>query len=273
LAGLSLRAALALECGSATTSTLTACDEHPLTGRTGPTLRLGSLVAYASIGRYARSPTLGERYGTSSFVRGDPRLKPEIGETLDLGARFHERQWFGLWLSAAGFARRAERLIVFTRTAQGYVVPENRESARVLGLELGVGASPLSGLDFDAGVALTDARDTSPTRRTVNDVLPFQPRLAFSSGLSFARELDLGPFDSVLVGARYVHQASRYADAAGKEVMPEQGALEVVGESELLRRALVVRLRLDNAFDQRRFDVVGFPLPGTSMYASLEARL
>jgi iron complex outermembrane receptor protein len=107
----------------------------------------------------------------------------------------------------------------------------------------------------------------------VNDVLPFQPRLVLSSGLSFTHELAPGTVDSLLVAARYVHQASRYADAAGLEVIPEQGALELVGEAELLQRAVVMRLRLDNAFDQNRFDVVGFPLPGTSLYAALEARL
>jgi vitamin B12 transporter len=103
-------------------------------------------------------------------------------------------------------------------------------------------------------------------------VLPFQPRLVFSPGIAYASSLDFESVDRVALYARYVHQASRYADRAGLAVIPAQGNLELGGEAELFH-ALVARVRVNNALDQNRFDVVGFPLPGTSLFASLEARL
>jgi vitamin B12 transporter len=268
----SFRGVAAFECTSASETRLAACSEHPFTGRFGPSLRTGKLVAFANVARSARSPTLGERFGMSPVVRGNPRLDSERAVGVDAGVRLHDAAGIGLWLGASGFVRWTSELIVFSRTAQGYVVPENRERARVLGTELDLGAEPLPGLRLDAALTLTDARDTSPTRSTVNDVLPFQPRLVFSPGIAYASSLDFESVHRIALYARYVHQASRYADRAGLAVIPAQGNLELGGEAALLH-ALVARLRVDNALDQNRFDVVGFPLPGTSLFASLEARL
>jgi vitamin B12 transporter len=270
---LSLRALVAVECTSASTSSLEPCPEHPLSGRVGPSFRAGKLTAFANAGRYARSPTLGERFGMSAVVRGNPRLDSESGTSVDVGARFHDSGRLGIWLSGAAYARWARSLIVFTRTAQGYVVPENRDRARMLGLELALGAAPVDGLNFDVTLSLADARDTSESRFTVNDVLPFQARLMFAPGVSYTRTLRRSIVDGVKLVAHYVHQSSRYADGAGLAVIPEQGNLELQGELEFLRRQSALRVRVDNLLDQRRFDVVGFPLPGTTFFASFEARL
>jgi vitamin B12 transporter len=270
---LSLRALLAVECTSASTSSLEPCPEHPLSGRLGPSFRAGKLTAFANAGRYARSPTLGERFGMSAVVRGNPRLDSESGTSVDVGARFHDSGRPGIWLSGAAFARWARSLIVFTRTAQGYVVPENRDRARLLGLELALGAAPVDGLNLGASLSLTDARDTSESRFTVNDVLPFQSRLQFAPGVSYTHTVRRSFVDAVKLVAHYVHQSSRYADGAGLAVIPEQGNLELQGELAFLRWQSALRVRVDNVFDQQRFDVVGFPLPGTTFFASFEARL
>jgi vitamin B12 transporter len=163
-------------------------------------------------------------------------------------------------------------LIVFSRTAQGYIVPENRERSRTLGAELELGAEPVQGLRLDASLTLTDARDTTAERVTANDVLPFLPRLVFSPGVAYARSLDFESVDRVALYARYVHQASRYADRAGLAVIPEQDSLEVGGEADF-SGFVTARVRVENVLDQNRFDVVGFPLPGTTVFASFEARL
>jgi iron complex outermembrane receptor protein len=73
--------------------------------------------------------------------------------------------------------------------------------------------------------------------------------------------------------ARHVYQSSRYADLAGLAVIPEQHTFDVDGSVATLGGALVLRARVVNVFDAARFDVVGFPLPGRSLFVSLEARL
>ena len=268
-----LRALLAVDCTSASSGRLEPCSEHPVSGRLGPTFRAGNLVAYANLGRYSRSPTLGEWFGMSAVVRGNPRLESEHGTIVELGAQLEHSSSLNLSLGAAAFARWTNSLIVFARAAQGYVVPENRDRARLLGLEVALGASLSTHLRADLALSVSDARDTSEHRFTVNDVLPFQSRLVFAPGLSYSRPLEGSWLNEFQVALRYVQQSSRYADAAGLAVIPEQGNLELLGAIELFRRGLAIRVRIDNVFDQRRFDVVGFPLPGTTAFASFEARL
>jgi iron complex outermembrane receptor protein len=70
----------------------------------------------------------------------------------------------------------------------------------------------------------------------------------------------------------WTHQSSRFADAAGLAVIPEQNSLD----AELLARTddqtWALRVRAVDVLDETRFDVVGFPLPGRSFFLSLEAK-
>jgi hypothetical protein len=83
-----------------------------------------------------------------------------------------------------------------------------------------LGAEPLPGLRLDASLTLTDARDTTGRRATANDVLPFLPRLVFSPGVTYGRSLNVAGIERVALSARYIHQASRYADRAGLAFAP-----------------------------------------------------
>jgi iron complex outermembrane receptor protein len=104
-----------------------------------------------------------------------------------------------------------------------------------------------------------------------NDILPFASRLVLAprllvttgerSGSALARadaSLDL------------IHVSNRFADAAGLIVIPQQSTLGLSAAVTWLSGALVTRARLANAFDADRFDIVGYPLPGRSLYVSAE---
>jgi iron complex outermembrane receptor protein len=68
----------------------------------------------------------------------------------------------------------------------------------------------------------------------------------------------------------YVHQSSRYADPAGLELIPAQGSLDIELEAHLSADRINLRTRASNLLGQSRFDVIGYPLPGRSLAASLE---
>jgi vitamin B12 transporter len=97
--GVSIRPLGALECHDTNASVATGavtlpndsagCDQLEPTGRLGVLGAFGELSAFAAAGRYVRVPTLGELYGTSVVVRGNPRLESESGTTLDAGGALH----------------------------------------------------------------------------------------------------------------------------------------------------------------------------------------
>jgi iron complex outermembrane receptor protein len=70
-----------------------------------------------------------------------------------------------------------------------------------------------------------------------------------------------------------LHQSSRYADPAGLIVIPAQTSFDLELEQGLLRDQIKARARLHNLFDAPAFDVVGYPLPGRSVYVSMETTL
>jgi iron complex outermembrane receptor protein len=150
----------------------------------------------------------------------------------------------------------------------------NVGEARVHGVEIEAGAGFLRHFAADAAVTALDARDRTPERMTRNDILPHRSRLVVAlavrattgpTGYPFAEELSLG--------AHHVYQASRYADLAGLKVIPEQHSLDIDASVRTLDGMAALRARMVNALDTRRWDVVGFPLPGRSFFVSLEATL
>ncbi len=272
-AGFSVNGTAAVRCYDTATGELEACSELVPEGRVGATFDAGFGSFYANLGHYNRLPTLAELHGASQLVRGNDALVPEAGDSAELGARFAGLRRAGdpsLWLDVSAFARRSTELITYVRSAQGYLSPVNRESSRTTGGEITLGASPLAGLEGSVGVSVVDARDTSPDRKTTNDVLPFVSRATASALASYTLRFE-GFVNAAGVSARGIYQSSRYADPAGLGVIPAQTTVDLEALVRLIERRVTARGRIANLFDAERFDVVGFPLPGRSGFFSLEA--
>jgi vitamin B12 transporter len=248
------------------------CEHFEPTGRVGVGLRGKAYTLFANVSRYQRQPTLGELYGAGILVRGNAQLRPELGLAADAGARGVLR--LGPWklhAESSAFLRGASDLVTYARAAQGYVVPVNVGRARVAGLELGLGARGFEHVEVGCNVTLLDPRDTTASRRLQNDFLPFMSRLVVTPRLLVTTgELTGRTLRSADLSADLTYLSNRFADAAGLIVIPAQTTLGVAGAASWLSSRFVTRLRVANVLDTQRFDIVGYPLPGRSVYASLE---
>lgn len=280
----SLSALGALRCFDTGQSDLTACDEKAPDAQATLAYSPGDFSVSATGGHYYRIPTLSELFGSSLLVRGNPKLTVERGRSAEAVVRY-QRSRSGLdpsfWVELSPFARVSESLIVYVRSAQGYLLPRNLGSARTLGLEFSSGGRPLSGVLLEGHLSLLDPRDTSPDRVVNNDVLPFRSR-----AVGFARaevEIPLRALSERYprIGSQVSYQSSRYADPAGLGVIPAQSSwdatLEVPisigpGHVDLKEGGALVlwRTRAANLLGAERFDVIGYPLPGRSLFTSLE---
>lgn len=265
---------LAAQCRATQPGSAGCADVEP-TGRLGVGFRAPRFTAFANLGRYQRVPALGELYGAGIVVRGNPQLRSELGVAVDAGARgeLSLAESVGLRAAVSAFVRRAEDLITYVRAAQGYVVPINVGAARVSGLELALGADALRHLSFDCNVSLLDPRNTTEGRRLVNDILPYMSRLVVAPRfLVTTGELAGRALRRAELALDLTYLSSRYADAAGLIVIPEQTTLNLSASASWLEGAFVTRARVVNVLDTQRFDVVGYPLPGRSFYLSAEVR-
>lgn len=272
---LTLRPVASLECHDTTSGSGVSCDALEPAGRLSALASFSDFAVFASAGRYARLPTLGELHGISVAVHGNPRLKSETGVTLDAGARYTRRlagEAAPLHVALSAYTRSASELVTFVRSGAGYVVPINVGAARVQGVELEAGAG--FGRYFSAQLSLTalDARDRSEGRLERNDILPFQSRLIAAPSLR-ASTREASQLGRASIGARLLYQSNRFVDRAGLAVVPEQYDIDADVALESRDEALALRLRVANVLDRARWDVVGFPLPGRSVFASVEARL
>jgi iron complex outermembrane receptor protein len=248
------------------------CEELEPTGRLGAGFRGKGYTLFANLSRYQRQPTLGELYGVGVLVRGNAGLRPEQGLAADIGARALSRLGpVALHAESSAFVRSASELVTYARAAPGYVVPVNVGRARVAGLELGVGARAFEHIELGCNVSLLDPRDTTAGRRLDNDFLPFMSRLVLAPRLLLTTgELAGNALKRADLSADVSYLSNRFADAAGLIVIPDQTTLGLSGAASWFSGVVVTRVRLANVLDAQRFDVVGYPLPGRSVYASLE---
>jgi iron complex outermembrane receptor protein len=227
----------------------------------------------ASAARYGRVPTLGELYGISGAARGNPELRTENGYVFDLGAkgRIPLGQTSVAYGEAFGFARFVDDLIAFRRASLSYLRAFNVGESRTFGVETQLGVSPWSFLLLEVNATFLDARDVSPEGNSTQ--LPFRsrlvlaPRIEVRSGRVPALRLDRARLE-----VRYVYQSNRTADPAGLIRIPEQGSLDVEAELTHFGGAWSVRAFAQNLFDQPRFDLIGYPLPGRAFFVSAEWR-
>ncbi len=242
-------------------------------GRVGLRVKWGAVEVRSNVGRYARVPTLGELYGVSALVRGSSALVPERGLSSDLGARW-EAQLGPLrtYIDAFGFARHVSGLIAYRRSSLGAVQPYNVGSARLLGAEFEAGAEWQRHVRSLLSLTLLDPRDTTGSRNLSNDLVPYQSRALGSVLLEGYLEPGLRPLQRAGVDARLSYRGSRLADPAGLLVLPASTELDL-GATLLCGGAsqLSTRLAVDDVFDARHFDFIGYPVPGRSWHLALEA--
>jgi len=271
-----LRALGSAECHGTSQSGAELCDSAEPSGRAGIQVGRGRVMGLANAGRYARVPTLGELYGTSALVRGNPELVPEHGVGVDAGVRLSSGRWRsirGAWIDAFAFARWSDDLVAWRRSGLGYIRPYNVGSARVMGLEALAAIEPAGWLRAEVAATMMDPRDLTSSRMQVNDILPFRSRLVLSPALECRTDRwRAAGVDRASALVRWTWQSSRYADEAGLVVIPSQGTVDVELEVRLLSERLSLRGRAANITDQRRFDLIGYALPGRAWYGTMEAR-
>jgi len=244
-----------------------------------PTARLGVravpatwLTLLANASRAIRAPTLGELFGTSPIVRGNPDLVREEALGGDVGARVSgEAGPVRGELEVFGFARASGDLIAFQRSSLGIVRPFNVASARTLGLEAYGALRLFRHVELACALTLLDPRDTSPDRLPSNDLLPYQSQVVVAPALTgWVSPQPQGVVSRLAAGTRLVWRSERVADRAALVRIPEQASWDVDLSASLFGGRLALRVAAKNLLDQRVFDVVGFPLAGRSFHGTIE---
>ncbi len=276
IAPLELLAAGGVEChGTAGPGRSDACGVLAPTGRIGARLEVTpELALLSNLSRNVRVPTLGELYGVSATISGNPALESETAWSADAGLRAASAApGLALGADVVGFARFARDLVAYRRSGLGVIRPYNVAEGRALGLESSAYADALRHLRWESSVTLLDPRDVTPGRTISNDLVPFRSRLVSVQRVEIYARRPLSSVARVAAGATWKYRSSQVADAAGLVIIDQEHVVDFDVATELWRGGFALRAALENAFDAPRFDSVGLPLPGRSAHLAAEVSL
>jgi outer membrane receptor protein involved in Fe transport len=231
--------------------------------RPHPTLALRS-----NVGRYARLPSMLERYGNTGFVLGDPTLEPERGLNTDVGVTWTRGDEIrGLTLDGALFGTWSDNLIQFELQAQGRLRAKNVGRARVLGSELS-GDAHVRHARLFAQATFTDARDTGDETASRGRQLTQRPRVR-----AYARpELRRLPLGAGLLAGLYGEvdlTSGNYLDPNNQSRQPARLLFGAGVWTEMPRWGVRLVVSAQNLGDSRVNDLAGYPLPGRCLFATL----
>jgi vitamin B12 transporter len=228
----------------------------------------------ANAGRYARLPTLFERYGNAGNIKGNADLVPESGLNADLGVTWRPsgETTGGLALlpvlDAAVFAANSRNLIHFDQ--KGYFAGyENVARARSLGAELSLDLQAVRVVHLYLKGTAIDARDRSGEAAHDGRRLPHLPHLRGYLRPEL-RDLPLGNRFALGLYGELESTSRRFQDRNNEQPQPGRtilGAGASIAYRPAQLRAVFSAYNLGN---QLAPDVLDFPTPGRSFFLTLQ---
>lgn len=219
----------------------------------------------ASAAHLVRTPTITELFGDRAFLRGNTNLQSERATQFDVGLRIEDSaaDWRGS-VSLRGHASLVDDLIRYTVTSQYQAIPSNADEARILGAELGGQASLGDWARISVATGLLHASNPDA------GVLPLRPPFHLYARFE-GPEVEQDSFVARLY-VDFYHLAGNFTDDANFVKLPSRSNLGVGFRATFLDHLGLV-FRVDNIGDQRRQDIVGFPLPGRSFSLLINGKL
>ncbi len=221
----------------------------------------------ANAGRYNRFPIFSELFGDRGTVLGNPGLAPEKGVNADLGVSWDGRLpgVTGAHLEATAFGSWTDDLILFVQTSQRTIRAENLSSARVRGLEARWAGTLWRRLSVAGNYTFQATEDTSDIPYYAGNQLPGRPEHEVFN----RAELSAGPVrvfhEFRWIGGNYLDRAN-YREVSAR-------SLHNLGVTVAAGPRVSVTVEAKNLTDNQISDVLGFPLPGRSYFATVRVQL
>ena len=217
--------------------------------------------------RGTRAPNLMELYGNDGVIRGNPTLLPETAMTWDIGAaaRYEAERWT-VAVDASAFYKQVDDLIQLASVNAHEARFDNIASARLLGLEVQASTRLFKQLRLIGQHTTLVAEDTSGRPVYDGKALPMRPRTRWSLRADWLRRTGVLAWRPFVTGQ---WQAGHYLDAANLVVVPAHALVGGGLRVEHKPWQVFVELRVDNALDAAVVDLVGYPLPGRTVWLQL----
>lgn len=238
---------------------------------TAPTARLGAaltpapgIAVSASAATGVRLPTLFELFGDRGNVLPAPDLRAVRSTTYDVGLTLQRaRTWGSAQVELRGFLQERKHEIGAVRTAQYQVAHQNLSEVEQRGVELGVRGSLWDVLGLHGAATYLSTSDALakrlPLRPSWNVFARPEARWSFARGLASSAEF----------AAEVSYRSFVFADRANLATIPACSTLALSASLGFLRDRLRLLGRMEDVTDARCVDLIGYPLPGRSLFFTI----
>lgn len=230
------------------------------------------ITVKANYGRYYRVPSLMELFGYRGMVVPNPGLEPESGTNSDIGLAWDRS--FGSSSSLAAecvyFWSDVDDLIMYTYLQWAAAAQAvNINSADIRGYELSLSLGTIYGFALRGNLTHLRAIDTGPVAYTSGKYLPNRPGLEAHARLSWAG-YGLSAF------YEYDYVSGNYWNAYNGVAPNNKGPLFDIRRFHALGATVptglprtTFSLEIRNLTDEHVEDIMGYPLPGRSVFGTL----
>ncbi|HBS05846.1 MAG TPA: hypothetical protein DEA96_12825 [Leptospiraceae bacterium] len=217
--------------------------------------------------RSRRVPLFVELFGQSGSIVSNADLKAEDAETFEGGADLHYSGPLDLSLSSTVFQRNIRDMILFIPNSRFTLRAENVDAASIKGIE---NSADLQWRWLGVFVRYTyqEAINQGDVRFARGRYLPLRPLHDFTGGFSITYSIFRTGFESNYTGAVFQDRSNDFFF-----YQEPRWLHNFFLECRLLEspeHALDFRLDVNNLLNDRTEDLIGYPIPGRSVYASLQ---
>lgn len=228
-------------------------------------LPLDWLAFHGNVGRYWRAPTFYELFGDRGSVIGNPDLEVETGVHYDIGATISIKKRGYLDKLSASYAiyyLQLNDLIAFVQNSQRTAKAENIGEAEILGHELTLETHIFRFVNLTAAYTYQQALDRSDLPYLHNRPLPGRPRNELHLGIALTQPR----WGKVFYSFDYMD--GNYLDRYGYLEVPAR-SIHNAGVTITPTRQLSFTFEVKNIGNEQIYDVIGYPLPGTSYFGTV----
>lgn len=241
-------------------------SHHPFSGKIGAKILPWGDEGIASFktnfSRGFRIPSFSELFGDRGTFVGNPFLKPEKSLNWDIGA---VARIAPVRFEISYYLNHIDDLIQLVQTSQFTVQAQNLTKARIQGVEAAVATTLFGHLDLTGNYTFQWAKDISGLPGLDGNFLPGRPRHEAS-----ARAALFNAWGRVFTDLTF--QDGNFLDSQNI-LRVDHRLLMGAGFSITIPKQLTWGLEGKNLLNDRIEDVVGFPLPGRSLFGKLELKI
>jgi len=229
-------------------------------------------VIKANYGRHHRVPAMMELFGYRGSVLPNPGLEPEVGLNRDIGVGWEKTSSAGIKvaLECVYFWSDVDQLIMFVYVPFAQASQAiNIDSADIDGYEMSLSVGSWRGFNLSGNMTSLRAVNTGPVTYLNGKHLPNRPGLEAFARLAWAGRGITAFYEFSYIGGNYWNPYNTRAPNNSGPLFDIRRFHNIGVTVPAGVRGTDLTLEVRNLADETFEDIMGYPLPGRSVYGTV----